>query len=279
MSLTGSAFALTFIYAFLLSFLRRFVLFAYVQIIVDIFLITTLLFITGGINSIFSFLYSMSDHFRQHLPFYFRRPVCGNRSKRSVFRCSLPLQHYHIISPFHIGAFTATGYEQESLFFPIVINVAAFYIVAVLSSFLTEQARKSRQQLQKKQVDLEQLEALNEKIIQNIPSGLVNLNQFRQIITFNRAAEEITGYTFDQAYMKGIEDIFPGISTAVVSSFVKFIRACSLTAGFEMSFLRQDGRSLWLGFSGSSLKDGSNDEIGTILIFQDLTDFGTCRSI
>jgi two-component system sensor histidine kinase PilS (NtrC family) len=270
-SLTGAAFALTFIYAFLLSFLRRFVLFAYVQIIVDLFLITTLLFITGGINSIFAFLYSV-EIIAASICLFISGGLFAATASSLLFSLLMSLQHYRIISPFHIGAITATGYEQESLFFPIVINVAAFYLVAVLSSFLTEQARKSRQQLQKKQVDLEQLEALNEKIIENIPSGLVTLNQFRQIITFNRAAEEITGYRFAQTYMKGIEDIFPGIAAAV-SSHSTMSPGISLTAGFEMAFLRRDGRSLWLGFSGAGLKDGSNDEIGTILIFQDLTDF------
>ncbi|MBN2105963.1 MAG: PAS domain S-box protein [Deltaproteobacteria bacterium] len=270
-SLTGTAFGLTFIYVFVLSFLRRFVFFAYVQIIVDLFLITMLLFITGGINSIFAFLYSV-EIIAASICLFISGGLFAATAASILFPLLITLEHYHVISPFHIGAITATGYERESLFFPIVINVAAFYLVAVLSSFLTEQARKSRQQLQKKQVDLAQLEALNEKIIENMPSGLVTLNQFQQIITFNRAAEEITGYRFAQTYMKGIEDIFPGIATAV-SSHSLLSPGSSLTAGFEMAFLRRDGRSRWLGFSGARLKDVSNDEIGTILIFQDLTDF------
>jgi two-component system sensor histidine kinase PilS (NtrC family) len=270
-SLTGTAFALTFIYAFLLSFLRRFVLFAYVQIIIDLFLITMLLFITGGINSIFSFLYSV-EIIAASICLFISGGLFAATAASILFPLLITLEHYRIISPFHIGALTATGYQQESLFFPIVINVSAFYLVAVLSSFLTEQARKSRQQLQKKQVDLDQLEALNEKIIENIPSGLVTLNRFRQIITFNRAAKRITGYGFDQTYMKGIEDIFPGISTAA-SLHSPDAAGISPASGFEMSFARSDGRTLWLGFSGAGLKDSSNDEIGTILIFQDLTDF------
>jgi two-component system, NtrC family, sensor histidine kinase PilS len=270
-SVTGTAFALTFVYAFLLSFLKRFVLFAYVQIIVDLFLITTLLFITGGINSIFSFLYSV-EIIAASICLFISGGLFAATSASILFPLLITLEHYQIISPFHIGALTATGYQQESLFFPIVINVAAFYLVAVLSSFLTEQARKSRQQLQKKQVDLEKLEALNEKIIENIPSGLVTLNQFRQIITFNHAAEEITGYRFDQTYMKGIEDIFPGISIAA-SGHSPASPGIFLTSDFEMTFVRRDGRALWLGFSGASLKDALHEEVGNILIFQDLTDF------
>jgi two-component system sensor histidine kinase PilS (NtrC family) len=265
--LTGSAFVLTFIYASILPFIRRFVVFAYVQITADIFFVTALLFITGGLNSVFSFLYSISI-ISASICLFISGGLFAATAASFLYAGLLILQHYHIITPLHIGAFTATGYEQASLFYPIIINVAAFYLVAVLSSFLTEQARKSRQQLHKKQIDLDQLEALNEKIIQHIPSGLLTLDQFRRIITFNRAAQDITGCTFDTIYMKDVEAVFPGISSAGAAH-----PGMASTSGFEMSFVRHDGRALWLGFSGASLKDVSNEEIGNILIFQDLTDF------
>ena len=269
--LTGSAFVLTFIYALILPYVRRLVFFAYLQITADIFFVTALLFITGGINSVFSFLYSISI-ISASICLFISGGLFAATAASCLYAALLILQQYHLITPLHIGAFTATGYDDVRLLYPIIINVAAFYLVAVLSSFLTEQARKSRQQLQKKQIDLEQLEALNEKIIQHIPSGLLTLDQFRRIITFNRAAQDITGCTFDQAYMKDVEEIFPGINAAA-AAHSSALSGMASTAGFEMGFARHDGRALWLGFSGASLKDGSNEEIGNILIFQDLTDF------
>jgi len=270
-ALTGSAFVLTFIYAFILPYIRRFVLFAYVQITADIFFVTALLFITGGINSIFSFLYSISI-ISASICLFISGGLFAATAASCLYAGLLILQQYNIITPLHIGAFTATGYEDVRLMYPIVINVAAFYMVAVLSSFLTEQARKSRQQLQRKQIALDQLEALNEKIIQHIPSGLLTLDQFRRIITFNRAAQDITGCTFDTAYMKDVDVIFPGISSAGDASSSP-ATGMFFPTDFELSFIRQDGRSLLLGFSGSSIKDSANEEIGTILTFQDLTDF------
>ena len=270
-ALTGSAFVLTFIYAFILPYVRRFVLFAYVQITADVFFVTALLFITGGINSIFSFLYSISI-ISASICLFISGGLFAATAASCLYAGLLILQQYNIITPLHIGAFTATGYEDVRLLYPIVINVAAFYLVAVLSSFLTEQARKSRQQLEKKQMALDQLEALNEKIIQHIPSGLLTLDQFRRIITFNRAAQDITGCAFDTAYMKDVEVVFPGIASAG-DSYSSLSSGIFFPTDFEMSFIRQDGRSLLLGFSGSSIKDSANDEIGTILTFQDLTDF------
>ena len=42
-------------------------------------------------------------------------------------------------------------------------------------------------------------------------------------------------------------------------------------ARFEVHFTRSDGKALQLGFSSSLLKDGAGNEIGKILVFQDLT--------
>jgi two-component system, NtrC family, sensor histidine kinase PilS len=270
--LTGSAFALTFIYAVILPFIKRFVLFAYVQITADMFFITALLFITGGSNSIFSFLYSISI-ISASICLFFSGGLFAATAASLLYAVLIVFQHYNIIEPLQIGSLVATAYQNDALYSPIVTNVAAFYLVALLSSFLTEQARKSRQQLQKKQIDLEQLEALNEKIIQHIPSGLLTLDQFRRIITFNRAAQDITGCTFQQAYMKDVEVVFPGITAAAAAAHSSASSGLASIAGFEMGFARHDGRALLLGFSGASLKDGTNEEIGNILVFQDLTDF------
>jgi two-component system, NtrC family, sensor histidine kinase PilS len=268
--LTGSAFALTIIYASLLPFIRRLALFAYIQITVDMIFITALLFITGGINSIFSFLYSISI-ISASICLFFSGGIFAATTGSVLYAGLIWLQQLRIIIPLSISAFTATGYESEQLLFPIIINIPAFYIVAVLSSFLAQQAKKTRQQLQKKQQDLEQLEAINEKIIENIPSGLLTLNKSRQIVTFNRAAEEITGYAFPQVYLKKIEEIFLTIPSAIGS--LQPPSGLSAASGFETGFIRKDGQSLWLGFSEASIKDSESGEIGSILIFQDLTTF------
>lgn len=268
--LTGSAFALTVIYAIVLPFIRRLTLFAYVQITLDMIFITALLFITGGLNSIFSFLYSISI-ISASICLFFSGGMFAATAASMLYAGLIGLEKLRLISPLPIVAVTATGYEQEHVLLPIIINVSSFYIVAVLGSFLAAQAKKTRQQLHKKQLDLQQLEALNEKIIQNIPSGLLTLNASRQIVTFNRAAEEITGLSFSQVYLTPIDELFP--ETAQGAGALLSPSRVSAASGFEAGFVRQDGEALWLEFSESSIKDAEGRQVGSILIFQDLTTF------
>src|SRR5210317_2140639 len=58
--LIGSIYVLTFVYLTLLFIIKDLLWFSYFQIVVDIFLVTLLVFITGGKSSIYFFMYSIS---------------------------------------------------------------------------------------------------------------------------------------------------------------------------------------------------------------------------
>jgi len=192
--LIAGIFVLTCIYALLISRVINLRLFCYAQIMMDIFLITALLFITGGVNSIFPFMYSISIISASILLY---RPGSLLIATWASFCYSLlvSFEHFGIIHPLQISAFIARGYAEDPLAYPVIVNITAFYLVALLSSFVSEQARKSRLLLNEKQIDIRTLEALNENIIQSITSGLLTLDSVSRIITFNKAAEQITGLT------------------------------------------------------------------------------------
>ncbi len=265
--LFGAVYSITCIYVLLLKKIKNLQLFAYGQIFIDIILITGLVFITGGLNSIFSFMYSISI-ISASILLYMAGGIFTATTASLAYSALIIMQHYQMISPVHAGSFVATGYKNAPLYFPIIVSVSTFYLVALLSSFVSEQGRKSRMQLYEKQLDVENLEALNENIIQSIHSGLVTLDREGRIITFNRAAQEITELSLSQVHMKYMEEVFASwklpLRTHASGSDFENPR-------FETTFRKPGGRSLYLGFSLASLKDKSANEIGKIIVFQDLT--------
>jgi two-component system sensor histidine kinase PilS (NtrC family) len=266
--LTAGVFVLTCIYALIISRVINLRLFCYAQIMMDIFLITALLFITGGINSIFPFMYSISIISASILLY---RPGSLLIATWASFCYSLLLsfEHFGIIHPLQISAFIARGYAEDPLAYPVVVNITAFYLVALLSSFISEQARKSRVLLNEQQIDIRTLEALNENIIQSITSGLLTLDRESRIITFNRAAEQITGFSPSQVLQRPIAEFFG--DSIMACHITGTQRDGRIPVRFETPFTRADGRILQLGISSSILKDGAGQEIGNILVFQDLT--------
>ncbi|MCX8045195.1 MAG: ATP-binding protein [Desulfobacterota bacterium] len=268
--LTGSMCGLTVVYVIALRKIRRLKALVLVQITVDVGMVTILLYITGGINSMFAFLYSIVI-IAASICLYLAGGLLAATLASILYATLIVLQHVGKIVPLQLTSIPATGYSDESIYFPIVVNVAAFYLVAILSSFLAEQARKTRLQLQEKQVDIEKLELLHEHIIQNIPSGLMTLDQRNRIITFNRAAEKITGYPAEHVLQRMVHDLFPSLYAVVVE------RPCDTTgkAGMrrEVPFIRRDGTRIYLGISFSPLQDAEGTQLGTIVIFQDLTTY------
>ena len=95
-----------------------------------------------------------------------------------------------------------------SLLFNVVMNITAFFLVALLSSFLSEQVRQSKEALKIKEYDYHRLEALHRNIIQSINSGLFTIDSEMKISFFNRAAEVITGYKLSQVYGMRVYDFF-----------------------------------------------------------------------
>jgi two-component system sensor histidine kinase PilS (NtrC family) len=149
----------------------------------------------------------------------------------------------------------------------------AFYLVAFLSSYLAEQVRRKEEELKKRIIDYRQLERLYKHIVQNVVSGLITVDGEGRITSFNRMAEEITGYKFEEVYQEEIDSMFPGL--------LAWSRSVGGNPGeggdrlrllrWETRFARKDGAHLILGFSMSPLKDSGDREMGDILIFQDLT--------
>jgi len=269
--LAGSVCALTCVYIIIIPLLKQFSLFAHAQIMVDLLLVTFLLYITGGINSIFPFLYTIAI-IAASICLYIYGGMLAATMASVLYAALICLQHYHLISPLQISSFIASGYTDERLYFPIIVNVSAFYLIAVLSSFLAEQAKKSRLQLREKQIDIEKLELVHENIIQNITSGLLTLDQKGTIITFNRAAEDITGYTYSAVYLRHVNEVFPDMQSILTGDTHDSVPTLA-GPRCEMPFTRRDGKTIYLGFSLSPLRDTSGHAVGSILIFQDLTDY------
>jgi len=267
-ALIAFVYCLTFIYACLLPAVRSFRAFAYVQIMLDIACIALLVFMTGGINSIFSFMFSLAI-ISASILLYRPGGVVAATVSSLAYSLLIGLQGYGLFPQIQ-SAMTATGYGGEGLYYPIIVNVAAFYLVSFLSSFLAEQALQSKLQLQKKQADLEDLAALNEHIIQSIHSGLVTLDNDGLIITFNRAAQGITGLSFADVRMKKFSDIFAEIDPAL-ATLESTAGAEGQNPRFETRFIRPDGKAIYLGFSIAALRDGSGHAHGRIFVFQDLT--------
>ena len=267
-AIIGMVYALNLLYAFLLNRVKSVRTFAYIQIFMDVLLITGLINATGGIRSVFSLFYYLSI-ISASIILYRKGGIIIATVSSILYGLIVGLEYYGIFQPLYEIPDDAI-YGITSLLFRVVMNVTAFYFIAMLSSFLSEQASKSDEALKIKEIDYHKLEILYRNIIESINSGLLTVDEENKITSFNRAAEDITGHNFSDVYGVNIDRVLPDLQE-IGQSPGSGKKDDTMNPRFEISFKRKDGRILHLGFSKAVLKDVGGDSKGEIYVFQDLT--------
>jgi two-component system sensor histidine kinase PilS (NtrC family) len=164
-------------------------------------------------------------------------------------------------------------YQSSYLLFIIAVNIVAFYVVAFLSSYVSEQARKSSVLLKAKQIDVDKLEILNKSIINSITAGLIAVDGNSRIVLFNPAAEAIFKIDAKGAFGRQVRDALPFLNDFLPDGAIPAIKKTGKFPLFvDLPYSRSDGEKVHLRLSISPLRLLLGKEEGHILIFQDLTE-------
>ena len=262
--LSAVAYLVTLISALILRFLRKRIIgFAYTQIFWEVIFVTALIYITGGQDSIFSFLYLLAIIMAAIL--CYRRGAFLAASASSAVYAGLLLLLYRQEIPLLLPPATAVSLPNVyDLIQAISLNLFFFFVVAVLSSYLTEQLRATGTELKAAQDGLDKLEALNDSIVLSLRSGLITLNPSGRITSFNQAAELITGFPKAEALGRQLAKILPGVSLEQATPL-------DHPTAFKLPFTQRAGRRRILEVSLGSLVGPKGTDIGKLLLFADIT--------
>ena len=257
---------LTFIYTILFKHLGNLVALAYLQLIIDTLLVTAIIYTTGGIGSIFSFLYIIAIIIGSMLLYRKGGFIIASTSS-ILYGLLLDLHYYDVIHPLGTRSVSPLEYLNFNLFYLILVNIVAFYLVAYLSGYLSEQIRESRVELKEKQVDIDKLEFLNRSIINSITSGLIALNDDDTVILFNPAAESMFGMRADEVIGKDVMKVLPFLSQGGLRKPDQGI----LRPFSDIPYMQENGEKVHLRLSTSPLRLPIRNRRGHILVFQDVT--------
>ncbi|HKK01114.1 MAG TPA: PAS domain S-box protein, partial [Desulfuromonadales bacterium] len=215
--LVGFSYLQTLISAVVLPGFRRTALFIQAQIAWDLLLAAALIYVTGNIESLFSFLFILI--IINASVFLTRREVLFVASAAAILYGSLLDLQYYGILPELDGLHFSRTFDGREVFYAVFINVSAFFLTALLSGTLAERLRRSQKALKEKEIDYEGLEKFSEAILANITSGLLIVDHAGQIRSFNTGASRITGYSLEDVYDRNIQDLFPGLDIIAGGEF------------------------------------------------------------
>lgn len=259
--------------ALTMSWLKRvknLVQYAYLQICFDMLFETGIVYITGGIESIFTFTY-IATIISAGILLFRQGAFLAASISTILYGVLLDLQFYRLLPLYTSMQFPYTRVDASTVYYNIFLNACAFYLVAFLSSYLSESLKKTHQRLRQTSHDLNELQAFHHNILQSMQSGVLTTDLSGKITSYNRAAEIITGYALGEVYGKNLDEIFPDLDINILlGNFPD--RAADFCRRVETEMLTRSGTRVYLGFSLSPFLDNQSKLSGLIGIFQDLTE-------
>jgi two-component system sensor histidine kinase PilS (NtrC family) len=266
-------FAFTIVASFSLREARNLTAFAYVQLLFDVGAVSFLIYLSGGVDSPYPFLY-MPVIISAALLLFRRGSLLIASVCSLAYGTLLDLQYFGWISPLQMVSGTPQLRDSGAYFHSILMAVAVFYLVAYLSGYLAEELQKSGVKLELQRKDLHQLEMLHQNIVHSMNSGLLTINAQGIIRFANRAARDILATDCANLSGSSLGTLFPDIDQESWPQQppTSFPPASSeILARKQISYRRPTGEELCLGYTVSALQRETDEGIGWILIFQDLT--------
>ena len=148
-----------------------------IQIGGDLLVETMLVYFTGGLDSPFSFLYLVSIITASML-LYRRGGLLAASGAAILYGALVDLTYYGIIPLPEQTLMPLSVWTASRLYFNIAANFSGFYAAALLTSYLSEQLQRTSLELDANRQNLAELRALNQNVVESIPSGLITLSQF-----------------------------------------------------------------------------------------------------
>jgi len=229
---------------------------ARVQVLTDVVFVTAVLYLTGGIDTFFNFLYPIIIIVAAILlPRYWAYLTAA--LSFILFGGILELSYFDVIP-----SYSVSRPELKSLQAVILINLAAYLSIAYLASVLNTKLRQVGVQLQEQRGALQSLQALHEDIVNSVSGGLATTDLNGSITFINPAAEKLLERTKDELLGTPIEQLLPDRVPEIGPSGVRF----------EAHSTTPLGKRKTIGLTVSSLGVPSRGVVGYVYSFNDLTE-------
>ena len=242
----------------LLRWQKKLRLFVQLQLVWDLILSALTVYLTGGIESIFSFL------------FIFVILSCALLSSRNemvmtvvatviLYSGLVGLQYYDYLPMVKNVVLLNT----TDIVYRLFLNIVAFLLAGLLGSVLSTRLRRSEFLLQRNRNEYAELEKLNQMILKSIPSGLMVVDAEGKIYSFNAAASLISRVDYHAACCCTVTDLFPNFN----------LNAMQLPVDRgEFDFISSEGDVRIIGYNATLITGLESDSVRVLITFQDLTE-------
>ncbi len=270
----GVTYALTLVYIALGSIVPSRRINLIIQIGGDLLVETLLVYFTGGLDSPFSFLYLVSIITASML-LYRRGGLLAASGAAILYGTLVDLMYYGVLPMPEQALFMPMAWSASRLYYNMAANFAGFYATALLTSYLSEQLQRTSQELDANRQNLAELRALNQNVVESIPSGLITVSSFGTASFVNPAGANILQTDSPMILGRHITEL--GFFTYEEWNNARSELSNGSVVRREIE-IPIDGALHSIGFAVSPLTTLDGTAAGYTLIFQDLTEMKKLES-
>ncbi|MBJ21199.1 MAG: hypothetical protein CL933_17465 [Deltaproteobacteria bacterium] len=262
-----SAFVATIVSARMIDRTRDPVRFAMLQVGIDVAIVTSLVYFSGASESVFTFLYALVVLYGA---LFLDRKGVGFSSGLAA------LGYGFVLFGSELGWLPEMGAASRSRSLPLLgaywgFYAAALLVLGILANMLSAELRRTGAALDRRTTDLRRLRDLHLRTVESITSGLLTTDEGGCVTSFNPEAERITGFSAEEAKGEPLEELIPGAIEVVRNAGSE--EAGEPSVGRDrVAYRNRRGEELFLGLGASSLRDEGGEQVGYVVIFQDVTD-------
>lgn len=260
-----ATYALTVVYAAALKLLPRPDVQAHVQVVVDLLLITGLVYLTGRTptEAGFMLLYPLSVLSGSVL-LYRRKGLLLAGVAVLFYSLMLWAVRTGTLPPPRLSEMPPLPLKQ--VLYSIFVTAVSCATVALIGAYLSESLKKAGEELEEAAEQVADLRELHQLVVDSIHSGLVTADAGGRILFINAFGEQMLGLRSNPRG-RTLRDLFG--SDALEASALSVRSQDDQLARLELVYRSPQGAELDLGLSVSPL--ATPERAGFLLVFQNLT--------
>ncbi|HYR27025.1 MAG TPA: histidine kinase dimerization/phospho-acceptor domain-containing protein, partial [Thermoanaerobaculia bacterium] len=235
----------------------------------DLAVETLLVYFTGGLDSPFSFLYLVSIITASML-LYRRGGLLAASGASILYGVLVDLTYYGVLPLPEQSLFLPTMWTASRLYFNMAANFAGFYATALLTSYLSEKLQRTSEELDANRQNLAELRALNQNVVESIPSGLITLSPQGVASFINPAGGQILQAAAVSILGRHVTQLGFFTADGWETAQQELDRGDVVRREIDDFLVADTRRSIGFAISPLSTLDGKS--AGYTVIFQDLTE-------
>jgi two-component system sensor histidine kinase PilS (NtrC family) len=226
------------------------------QLLLDCLVVTGIVASTGGVYSVFAFLYIIAV-LEVGILLTQAESLLAASCSSMLLGAMVVLTQRGLLPPI-----SPSGVQGGQMLYHLIVQIFALYLTAFISSYWSFRLHK--------------IQAFQRGLFNNMSSGFLITDDSGAVRVMNVAAQRILGFSLEEAVGKRSRDVLK-VPDGGADPMEATLNTGEEFSSYEFRVVRQDGKEMLVGITTNVLREARGRSEGVIASFVDLTEIERMR--